>query len=215
MRTTRHQSLLRGLYAITPDCADTTLLLAQTRSALAGGAVLVQYRNKSAGADLRYEQASALRELCRLHSAALIVNDHVELASAIDADGVHVGSDDVAVKAARMQLGDDKIIGASCYNDLRRARAAALDGADYLAFGSFFASTNKPNAVRAPLSILQAARGETGLPVVAIGGIALDNVTALIAAGADAVAVISAVFAADDIEAAAREFCRRFRSSNL
>lgn len=196
---------------MTPDLADTALLLTRTQAALAGGARFVQYRNKIADEKLRREQARALRGLCRDRSATLIVNDDVELACDIDADGVHVGAADAGVSTARARLGAGKIIGASCYNDIRRAQNAAGQGADYLAFGSFFASTVKPGAVRAPMSILQAARLETGLPVVAIGGITLDNVDELIAAGADAVAVISALFSTSDIEAAAREFCRRFR----
>jgi thiamine-phosphate pyrophosphorylase len=202
---------INGLYAVTPDLADTALLLAKTLAALAGGARLVQYRNKTADENLRREQATALRELCRRHNATLIINDHVELARALDADGVHVGADDTAVAAARMQLGRGKIIGVSCYNDLQRAQSAAVQGADYVAFGSLFASSVKPGAVRAPPSILRAARQQLGLPVVAIGGITLDNAGELIEAGADAVAVISALFTARDVERAAREFCNLFR----
>ncbi len=205
---------LAGLYAVTPDLADTASLLASTRAALAGGARLVQFRNKSAAAGLRREQAVRLLELCRNHGAALIVNDHVELACEIDADGVHVGADDVAVAAARARLGSAKIIGASCYNDLQIARAAAAQSADYVAFGSFFASAVKPGAVRAPLSILAAARQQLGLPVVAIGGITLDNAGDLIRAGADSVAVISALFDAPDVEIAARSFCRLFQENS-
>ena len=202
---------ISGLYAVTLDLADTALLLAKTQDALAGGARLVQYRNKAADENLRRDQAAALRELCRRYSTTLIINDHVELAREIDADGVHIGADDAAVAAARARLGSGKIIGASCYNDLQRARSAAAQGADYVAFGSFFASSVKPGAVRAPLSILQAARQQLGLPMVAIGGITLDNAGELINAGADAIAVISALFAAPDVERAAREFCNLFR----
>ena len=202
---------INGLYAVTPDFADTVVLLAKARAALAGGAQLVQYRNKTADEILRREQATALRDLCRRHGAMLIINDHIELACALDADGVHVGADDTTVTTARGQLGRDKIIGASCYNDLQRAQSAAAQGADYVAFGSLFASSVKPGAVRAPPSILQAARQQLGLPVVAIGGITLDNAGGLIEAGADAVAVMSALFAAHDVERAAREFCNLFR----
>ena len=202
---------ISGLYAVTPDLADTALLLAKTRAALAGGARLLQYRNKTADENLRRDQAMALRALCLRYGAALIINDHVDLALEIDADGVHVGAEDLGVAAARAGLGAHKIVGASCYNDLERAQSAAAQGADYLAFGSFFASPVKPGAVRAPLSILRAARQQTGLPVVAIGGITLDNAGELIAAGADAVAVISALFAAPDVDAAACKFCRLFQ----
>jgi thiamine-phosphate pyrophosphorylase len=201
---------IKGLYAVTPDVADTALLLAKVDTVLAAGARLLQYRNKCADAVKRGEQARALRVLCRRHAATLIINDDVTLARAIDADGVHVGADDPALAIAREQLGSEKIIGVSCYDDLQRARAAATQGADYVAFGSFFASAVKPGAVRAPLSVLPAARA-LGVPVVAIGGITLDNAGGLIAAGADAVAVISALFAAPDPAGATRDFCRLFQ----
>ena len=201
---------IKGLYAVTPDVADTALLLAKVETVLAAGARLLQYRNKSADAARRGEQARALRAVCRRHAATLIINDDVTLARAIDADGVHVGADDPALALAREQLGSQKIIGVSCYDDLQRARAAATQGADYVAFGSFFASAVKPGAVRAPLSVLPAARA-LGVPVVAIGGITLDNAGGLIAAGADAVAVISALFAAPDPAGATRDFCRLFQ----
>lgn len=202
---------ISGLYAITPDLADTAVLLAKTQAALAGGARLLQYRNKTADENLRREQAAALRELCRRYGAMLIINDHVELAREIDADGVHVGVDDAGVAAARTRLGHSKIIGATCYNDLQRALAAAAQGADYVAFGSFFASAVKPGAVRAPLALLQQARRQVTVPVVAIGGITLDNAAGLIDAGANAVAVISALFAVPDVEVAARKFCQLLR----
>ena len=131
---------ISGLYAVTPDLADTALLLAKAQAALAGGVRLMQYRNKTADDKLRREQAFALKRLCENHGAALIVNDDVALAREITADGVHVGADDATVADARDLLGDSKIIGASCYNDLRSARSAAAQGADYVAFGSFFAS---------------------------------------------------------------------------
>ena len=200
---------IKGLYAVTPDVADTALLLAKVEPVLAAGARLLQYRNKSADAARRGEQARALRAVCRRHAATLIINDDVTLARAIDADGVHVGADDPALAIAREQLGSEKIIGVSCYDDLQRARAAATQGADYVAFGSFFASAVKPGAVRAPLSVLPAARA-LGVPIVAIGGITLVNAGELIAAGADAVAVISALFAAPDPAGATRDFCQLF-----
>ncbi len=203
---------IRGVYAVTPDLADTGLLLARVKAVLAGGARLLQYRNKTADRDARREQSIALLELCRRHDTALIINDDVELARELDADGVHVGANDAAIPAARARLGRGKLIGASCYDDLQRARSAATQGADYVAFGSFFASSVKPAAVRAQLSLLPAAR-QFGLPVVAIGGITLDNAGNLIDAGADAIAVISALFAAPDPELAARKFCRLFQAS--
>jgi thiamine-phosphate pyrophosphorylase len=203
---------IKGLYAVTPDLADTALLVAKVEVVLAAGARLLQYRNKNVDHSVRREQAQALRDLCRRHGATMIINDDVALACALDADGVHVGVDDAAVPVARAKLGRGKIIGASCYDDPQRARVAADQGADYVAFGSFFASSVKPGAVRAPLSLLPAAR-TFGLPVVAIGGITLDNAGQLIAAGADAIAVISAVFAAPDTAAATRNFCQLFQAT--
>ena len=203
---------IKGLYAVTPDLADTALLVSKVQIVLAAGARLLQYRNKTADGDTRREQAQALLDLCRHHGATLIINDDVALACALDADGVHVGRDDISVRDARARLGRGKIVGASCYDDIEKARAAAAHGADYVAFGSFFASSVKPGAVRAPLSLLTAARA-LALPVVAIGGITLDNARQLIDAGADAVAVISALFGAHDIGAATRGFCRLFQGN--
>ena len=200
---------IKGLYAVTPDLADTAALVAKVDAVLGAGVRLLQYRNKTADAPTRRAQALALCELCRRHAATLIVNDDVALAAAIDADGVHLGDDDAQVAAVRAQLGRAKIIGVSCYDSLERARAAAAQGADYIALGSFFASSVKPEAVRAPLALVPAVR-VFKLPVVAIGGITLDNARVLIEAGADAVAVISALFSARDPAFAARQFCQLF-----
>ena len=202
-----------GLYAITPDLANTTDLIARVAAAIAGGARLVQYRNKSAEPSLRLEQARALKALCASR-AALVVNDDVDIALAVDADGVHLGADDGSVAAARDRLGKDKLIGVSCYDSIERAHEAQRAGADHVAFGSFFASPTKPGAVRAPLTLLEQAKRETGLPVVAIGGITLDNGAVLIRAGADALAVISALFEVADIEARAARFTRLFDTPN-
>ncbi len=202
---------ISGLYAVTPDLADTALLLAKIHAALAGGARLLQYRNKAASDGLRREQAAAVRDLCLRHGATLIINDHVDLACEIGADGVHIGAGDTGVSAARHRLGHGRIIGASCYDDPSLALAAAACGADYIAFGSFFASAVKPGAVRAPLALLRQARQQISLPLVAIGGITLHNAGELIDAGVDAVAIISALFSAPDIEAAARRFSQLFQ----
>ena len=201
---------LSGLYALTPDCADTAQLVAQVRSALRGGASAIQYRNKTAAAALRLAQARALRETCSRHNAVFIVNDDVELAHRVGADGVHLGHDDGPIADARRRLGPEAIIGVSCYDSLTRAEIAVGGGADYIAFGSFFASAVKPGAVRAPVSLLAAARDRWDTPVVAIGGITVANAASLIAAGADAIAVITEIFAAPDIEASARALAALF-----
>nr|WP_221229610.1 thiamine phosphate synthase [Niveibacterium umoris] len=183
----------RGLYAITPDWADTARLIAVTREVLLGGAVLLQYRNKSADAALAHQQATQLCALCRELDVPLLINDDVALASAIGADGAHIGRDDGELAAARAQLGAKAIIGVSCYADLDRARDAAEGGADYVAFGAMFASPTKPHAPPAPMSLLGAARA-FGKPVACIGGITAENAGALVAAGADLLAVISDLY---------------------
>ena len=202
---------LAGLYALTPDLADTLPLLQRVRAALAGGAAAIQYRNKTASPALRWVQARALREICADASAVLIVNDDVELAASVAADGVHLGRDDASVAAARQRLGPNAIIGASCYDSLERAQSAFEAGADYIAFGSFYASSVKPDAVRATPELLSSAKRRWDIPLVAIGGITPDNAVPLIAAGADAVAVMTAVFKAADVRASARAFANLFR----
>ncbi len=201
---------IRGLYAITPDLADTPLLLRKVRAVLQGGAQTLQYRNKSADSTLRLQQAQALRQLTREFDATFIVNDDAQLAARVEADGVHLGGDDGSLEAARDMLGDAKIIGVSCYNRESLALAAVRAGADYVAFGAFFPSGVKPQAVRAEPQLLAWARGELAVPLVAIGGITAQNGAALVAAGADALAVISAVFDAEDICTSAQEFSTLF-----
>ncbi len=199
-------ALIRGLYAITPDEADTAELLRKVRLALLGGARVLQYRNKTAGAALCLEQAGALRELTHEFSVPLIINDDAMLAQQVAADGVHLGGDDGSITEARILLGQGKFIGVSCYNRIALARAAVQQGADYVAFGSFFASMVKPDAVVASPDLLRQARRETAIPLVAIGGITLQNGAQLLESGADALAVISAIFGAADIQGAARGF---------
>lgn len=204
---------IKGLYAITPDTGDTAQLLLKTRAALAGGARAVQYRSKSADIALKHEQASELLELCRAFDVPLIVNDDVRLAALTDADGVHVGEDDARLIEARINLGPDKIIGVSCYQDLARALQFEAEGADYVAFGSFYPSPTKPEARPCPLSLLIEAKARLRVQVVAIGGITPDNARPLIDAGADAVAVISALFDAPDVALAAGRFAALFKKT--
>jgi thiamine-phosphate pyrophosphorylase len=197
---------INGLYAITPDEQDTADLLRKVRLVLSGGARVLQYRNKIAGPALRLEQAGALCDLTREFSVPLVINDDVVLARQVGADGVHLGGDDGSVTAARSVLGKDKLIGVSCYNRAALAHQAVQQGADYVAFGSFFASAVKPDAVAASPDLLRQARREIAVPLVAIGGITIGNGAQLLEAGANALAVISAVFGAADIRDAARRF---------
>lgn len=201
---------ISGLYAVTPDEADTAELLRKVRLALLGGARVLQYRNKCADDILRLEQAAALRKLTNEFSVTFIINDDVSLALQVDAAGVHLGSKDGSVAAARSLLGDNKIIGVSCYNRAPLALEAERQGADYVAFGAFFPSGIKPGAVKAEVQLLQTTRPELILPIVAIGGITTENGRVLVEAGADALAVISALWNAPDIEAVAQEFSKLF-----
>jgi thiamine-phosphate pyrophosphorylase len=199
-----------GLYAVTPDERDEARLAAKVHAALVGGAKLIQYRNKLADPAVRRQQAKTLLSLCRRHGTPLIINDYTELALEIGADGVHLGSEDESIAAARRKLGPQAIIGASCYSLLENARKAQRAGATYVAFGSFFPSSVKPGAVHAPIALLHEAKKELALPVVAIGGINHANAPQIIAAGADSVAVISAVFSASDVRTAALRLSKLF-----
>jgi thiamine-phosphate pyrophosphorylase len=201
---------IKGVYAITPDCADTPDLLHRVRLALTGKVRILQYRNKSANTAQRLEQAYALRKLTREFATTFIVNDDVQLAAHVDADGVHLGVADDSVVTARAALGIHKIIGISCYNRLSLAQDAVHAGADYVAFGAFFPSTIKPNAEVADIELLQQARAELAVPLVAIGGITPHNAALLVDAGADALAVISALFDAEDIMATAKKLSKLF-----
>lgn len=199
----------RGLYAITDGPrADLVDVCA---AALTGGASILQYRDKTGDKERRRKEAGRIAALCRDHDALLIVNDDVALAREIQAAGVHLGRDDVDVAKARELLGPQALIGVSCYNSLDRARSAAAAGANYLAFGAFFPSPTKPAAHRADPDLLCSAK-PLGLPMVAIGGITADNGPPLIAAGAHCLAVISAVFAQADVEAAAQRIVRLFEN---
>jgi thiamine-phosphate pyrophosphorylase len=203
----RHR--IRGVYLLTRETADTSALCTGVEAALRGGVRLLQYRDKSGDSGRHREQARALRELTRRYQAALIINDDVTLAAECGADGVHLGEHDGDLRAARAALAPDAIIGASCYNDLRHAEAAAHAGADYLAFGAFFASGTKPGARRADVTLLHQSE-RFALPRVAIGGIDAHNARPLIAAGAAAIAVLGAIWDAPDREVAARELTQLF-----
>jgi thiamine-phosphate pyrophosphorylase len=204
---------IRGLYAITQQTEDTSQLLADVRAALDGGAHMIQYRDKSHRTAMRIDQASQLRALCKLYNAVFIINDDVKLAQAVDADGVHIGDMDGKLESVRAKM-PGKIIGVSCYNQLERAIEAEERGADYVAFGSFYPSSTKPGAIRAPLDLLQQAWQHVSIPIVAIGGITAVNAMEVIDAGADAVAVVRAIFDSDDVMYAARNFSRLFENQS-
>jgi len=206
-----HGAKLRGLYVIT----DTALIpdeqfSARVAAALRGGARIVQYRDKRDSPALRLKLATEMVRLCREHNALSIINDDIELAARVGADGVHIGQDDAALSHARERLGQGAIIGVSCYNRLDLALEAEQQGADYVAFGAFFPSRTKPNAVPASLDLLREAKNKLAIPVCVIGGINVQNAVPLIASGADMTAVISDVFAAQNIETSAQFLSKLF-----
>ena len=206
------RSPLRGLYAITSAtlCREPKRLTPAVEAALAGGARLVQYRDKEADAAQRRATARALLGLCRDHNALFIVNDDVELALAVGADGVHLGAADLPLREARNRLGGLAVLGVSCANVLERAVAAQDEGASYVAFGRFFPSRTKPHAPQAEAALLRQARARLHVPICAIGGITPANGRPLVEAGAAMVAAVDGVFGAADVAGAARAYARLF-----
>jgi len=214
MQTMQTKPAVRGVYAITPDEENTDILVAKVEAALKGGIDVLQYRNKRASHKLQTQQARLLLPMCRQYNTPLIINDSIKLCLTLDADGVHLGADDGNLAEARARLGADKILGASCYNRLDLALAAAAAGADYAAFGACFASGTKPNAPVAPLSLFAQAKAHISIPSVAIGGITLHNAGMALQAGADAVAIVGALFNVNNdvrqIVSAVQEFTKVF-----
>ncbi len=204
-------SFLRGLYAIT----DSRLIpkdkfISTVEQAIIGGASVVQYRDKTDDDKRRFEQALALNQLCQEYKRLLIINDDVELAREVGADGVHIGQDDASLNTARAVLGEQAIIGVSCYNQFALAQEAVEAGASYVAFGRFFSSQIKPDAVQANVDLLHEARENLNCPIVAIGGITPDNGAQLLAAGADSLAVIQGLFGQADVMVVAQRYARLF-----
>lgn len=211
---TSNTTILYGLYAITPCSSiqplSTSELLSKIEQAITGGARVVQYREKQHTAEIKREQAQAIKSLCQRYSVCFLINDDVELAAEVQSDGVHLGQDDVSLRLAQERLGSSAIIGISCYNQLALAIDAQQQGADYVAFGRFFSSQSKPGAVQADISLLQQAKTRLSIPVACIGGISAENAKLLTSAGADMLAVINSVFGASDVAQAARDLSQYF-----
>ncbi|OGV77887.1 MAG: thiamine-phosphate diphosphorylase [Methylotenera sp. RIFCSPLOWO2_02_FULL_45_14] len=204
--------MITGLYAVTPDEQNTDVLVAKVEAALQGGIKILQYRNKRANHKLQTQQARALLPLCRQYHVPLIINDSIKLCLTLDADGVHLGADDGNLSEARARLGADKIMGASCYNRFDLAVSAQQAGADYVAFGACFASSTKPHAPVAELELFTRASSELTIPSVAIGGITLANANQIMLAGASSIAVINAIFNAQDVKSTTQQFTKLFIS---
>ena len=209
--TSTHADKLKGLYAITDEhLIAEAHFIPMVELALQGGARIIQYRDKSDHHQKRLTQASALRAICNQYQATLIINDDIELASTVNADGVHLGKDDSQITEARQVLGDNRIIGISCYNDINLAINAEKNSADYVAFGAMFSSPTKPEAVTANLEIISAAKQQLSIPVCVIGGITGNNIQQVIQHGADMTAVISSLFSTDDIKHRAQKLSQHF-----
>ncbi len=205
---------IHGLYAITPDLSNTSELLNKARQVLEGGVQLVQYRNKSADDALRREQAGLLLQLCKEYGVPLIINDHIELAAVLDADGVHVGRADGSIGDARRRLGQNKIVGASCYDSLNLALRAEESGADYIAFGAFFPSLTKTDTVPVSPHLIEQAKQKITIQVVGIGGICLANAATVIQSGCDAIAVCNDLFATENAKAQAKQYAHLFTAEH-
>ncbi len=204
-------TVLRGLYAITdPRLTPSDGLLEKVEEALAGGAALLQYRNKSASDEQTVRDGKALKQLCHEYGVPLLINDDVELALMLKADGVHIGQTDASVQSARARFGSSGIIGVTCHNKIDLAEKAIQDGASYVALGRFFPSRTKPNAPPCSIDVLRALRKKVSVPIIAIGGITTDNAPQVIEAGADMVAVIHGLFGGNAIRATALAFADLF-----
>ena len=206
----RDSFIIKGLYAITPDSADLNTLIQKTQLAIEGGAFMVQYRSKIHDRDVKMQQCAAILRICREYDIPCIVNDDVEMCRVLEADGVHLGENDDNIAEVRRILGEDSIIGSSCYDQLNRAKIAQKEGASYVAFGTMFPTPTKPNAPRATLELLREAKSEIQIPIVAIGGITMNNAHDVIETGIDAIAVITSLYESNSIKETAETFSQMF-----
>lgn len=206
----RDSFIIKGLYVITPDMADLNTLIHKTKLAIEGGASMVQYRSKMLDRDVKMQQSAAILRLCRQYDVPCVINDDVEMCRILEADGVHLGEKDDNIEEVRRILGEDAIIGSSCYNQLERAKQAQKEGASYVAFGTMFPTPTKPSAPRATLALLREAKREIHIPIVAIGGITMNNAHDVIETGIDAIAVITSLYEAKSIKETAETFLKMF-----
>jgi thiamine-phosphate pyrophosphorylase len=206
----RDSFIIKGLYAITPDMADLNTLIHKTQLVIESGAFMVQYRSKIHDRDVKMQQCAAILRLCREYGVPCIINDDVEMCRILEADGVHLGVNDDNIAEVRHILGEDAIIGSSCYEQLSRAKQAQKEGASYVAFGAMFPTPTKPRAPRATLALLKEAKSEIHIPIVAIGGITVNNAHDVIETGIDAIAVITSLYEAKSIKETAETFLKMF-----
>ena len=206
----RDSFIIKGLYAITPDMADLNTLIQKTQSAIEGGAFMVQYRSKIQDHDVKMQQCAAILRLCREYEIPCIVNDDVDMCRSLEADGVHLGEKDDNIAEVRRILGEDAIIGSSCYDQLERAKQAQKEGASYVAFGAMYPTSTKPNAPRATIGLLREANSQIQIPIVALGGITVNNAHDVIETGVDAIAVINSLYESHSIKETAETLSQMF-----
>ena len=203
---------LKGLYAITDPQLMGTDLLKKAEQAILGGINILQYRNKTAPPEQQEQEAGTLASLCKKNNVLFIINDNVELAIKVNADGVHLGQKDTNIQQARKLLGENKVIGVTCNNQIELAKEAQAQGADYIAFGRFYNSLTKPSAPKAELSLLREANKLITIPIVAIGGITTEVAPLLLKEGANMLAVIQGIFAQKDVLNTTRQFVKLFKT---
>ena len=215
MKMMENLHIIKGLYAVTPEESDLFVLSSQVESCIKGGARLIQYRSKNLSMIEQSKQARKIKIVCDYYKVPLIINEDIELCRILDADGVHLGKDDDSLEKARLVLGPSKIIGVSCYNSINRVKNAADRGATYIALGACFPTTTKPNAPTVSLDLIALVLKKFKIPVVAIGGINLENVELLTNKGISCIAVISSLFEKKDIEGTARQFSTLIKNEEL
>ena len=206
---------IKGLYAVTPDEKDLFTLSSKVEACIKGGARLIQYRSKTLSKTEQNKQAKEIKIVCDYYKVPLIINDDIELCRILDADGVHLGENDDSLEKARLVLGPSKIIGVSCYNSIDRVKKAVDKGATYIALGACFPTITKPNAPTAPLDLIALVLKEFKIPLVAIGGITLENVEFLTKEGVSCIALINSLFKENDIEGTARQFSSLMKNEEL
>lgn len=205
-------TIIQGLYGITHhDHLSQQQLLDDVEAALKGGMQVLQFRDKQSTSEEKKHRASGLLELCQQYQKPLIINDDPLLCKMIGAQGVHLGQEDSKITQAREILGEQAVIGATCHASVELAVNAQRQGANYIALGSFFPSKTKTRAAIAPLTCIAEVKQQCKLPLVAIGGITLDNASSLIDAQVDAIAVINALFFSEDIHQQAQKFSTFFK----
>ena len=208
-------NIIKGLYAVTHEEKDSCVLSSQVESCIKGGARLIQYRSKTLSKIEQNKQAKKIKTICNYHKVPLIINDDIELCRILDADGVHLGENDDSLEQARLILGPSKIIGVSCYNSIDRVKKAVDNGVTYVALGACFPTTTKPNAPIASLDFITLVLKNFKIPIVAIGGINLENIELLTNKGINCIAVINSLFKKKDIEGTARQFSSLIKNEKL